>query len=63
MSNSRFVLDTVAFRERVLQSQKMLEVTKRYAAEKAGENTHLKPFIGFDRAKTIIYPNTKEHPS
>ena len=63
MSNSRFVLDTVVFRERVLQSQKMLEVTKRYATEKAGENTHLKPFIGFDRAKTIIYPNTKEHPS
>ncbi|MCR5236461.1 MAG: hypothetical protein K6E34_04565 [Lachnospiraceae bacterium] len=63
MSNSRFVLDPVAFRERVLQSDRMLEVTKRYAAERAGKDSHLKPFIGFDRAKTIIYPNTKEHPS
>ena len=63
MSKVKFVLDTAAFRTQVLQSGEMLELTKSYAEKQAGDNTHLKPFIGFDRAKTIIYPNTKENPS
>ena len=58
-----FKLDKEAFRKEVLQSDAMLEITKSYAAKMAGGDTHIKPFIGFDRAKTIIYPNTKEYPS
>ncbi len=63
MNKCRFVLDTAAFRTQVLQSDGMLKLAEQKAKEKAGANTHLKPFIGFDRAKTIIYPNSKEHPS
>ena len=63
MNNVKFELDHAAFRKNVLQADSMLEITKRYASQKAGNNTHLKPFIGFDRAKTIIYPNTRENPS
>lgn len=63
MSKTAFKLDKEAFRREVLQSDAMLEVTKAHARELAGDSTHLKPFIGFDRAKTIIYPNTMEHPS
>ncbi len=62
MSDVKFVLDKAAFRRLVMQSSSMLQLTEKYARQKAGSDTHLKPFIGFDRAKTIIYPNTKEHP-
>lgn len=58
-----FKLDTAGFRKEVLQSSGMLEASRSFASQKAGSGTHLKSFIGFDRAKTIVYPNTKEHPS
>lgn len=63
MSEIEFVLDTTAFRKLVLQSPEMLSLTESEAAKRAGSDEHLKSFIGFDRAKTIIYPNTKEYPS
>lgn len=63
MSEIKFVLDTKAFRELVLQSPEMLSLTESEASKRAGSDEHLKSFIGFDRAKTIIYPNTKEYPS
>lgn len=63
MSNVKFTLDTSAFRRLVLQSPEMLAMTEREASKIADDNTHMKSFIGFDRAKTIIYPNTKEYPS
>ncbi len=63
MSEVKFVLDYAAFRQLVLQSPEMRALTEREAQKRAGTNTHLKPFIGYDRAKTIIYPNTKEYPS
>ena len=62
MSNVKFELDKAAFRKVVMQSPEMLAITEKYARTKSGSDTHLKPFIGFDRAKTIIYPNTKENP-
>ena len=63
MSDVEFELDTVAFRKLVLQSPEMLALTESEARKIADADTHIKPFIGFDRAKTIIYPNTKEYPS
>ncbi len=63
MSEIEFVLDTTAFRKLVLQSPEMLSLTESEAAKRAGSDEYLKSFIGFDRAKTIIYPNTKEYPS
>ena len=62
MSNVRFELDKAAFGREVLRSHEMLSLTKEYASKQAGADTHLKSFIGYDRAKTIIYPDTKEHP-
>lgn len=40
---------------KLLQSAEMLELTERYARERAGVDGELKPFIGFDRAKTFVY--------
>lgn len=44
----------------LLQSQEMLSLTERYAQERSGGEGELKPFIGFDRAKTIVYTSNKE---
>lgn len=35
-----------------LQSQEMLKLTEKYAGQYEGEK---KSFIGFDRAKTVVY--------
>lgn len=63
MSSVEFKLDKKNFRTEVLQSKEMLKITEEYAQQEAGSDTHLKPFIGFDRAHTIVYPNTRRHPS
>ena len=63
MSEVKFELDKAAFRKLVLQSPEMLAATRKAAGQKAGPDTHLKSFIGYDRAMTIIYPNTTRHPS
>lgn len=63
MSSVEFKLDKKNFRTEVMQSKEMLETTKEYAQREAGSETHLKSFVGFDRAQTIIYPNTRRHPS
>ena len=44
-----------------LQSSEMLAVTERYARERAGADGDIKPFVGFDRAKTIVYSTGKEN--
>ncbi len=62
MNDVKFKLDQAAFRSEVLQSSEMLNLTKEYAAKQGGKDTHMKPFIGYDRAKTIVYPNTKRNP-
>jgi len=61
MSKVEFKLDKTAFRTEVLQSPGMLKAVESAARTKAGNDSHIKPFIGFDRAKAIIYPNTPRH--
>lgn len=62
MSKVKFELDTAGVRKNILQADYMFEYVKKTANSKSGSDQHIKPFIGFDRAKAIIYPNTKEHP-
>ena len=38
----------------LLKSPPMLALTEKYAHGRAGANDEVKPFIGFDRAKTFI---------
>lgn len=61
MSKVKFELDRSGVRKCILQSQEMLEHVTSVASSRCGSDQHIKPFIGFDRAKAIIYPNTKEH--
>lgn len=58
MANT-FKPDSAAIR-RLLQSDEMLSLTEQYARSRAGADGELKPFVGFDRAKTIIYTSHKE---
>ena len=44
----------------LLQSPPMLALTERYAHGRAGADGQTKSFVGFDRAKTIIYSTGKE---
>lgn len=54
--------DYKTFRTEVLQADWMKEFIEQEAKKQAKSDSHVKPFIGVDRAKAIIYPNTKEHP-
>ena len=45
---------------KLLQSADMLRLTEKYARGRAGGDGEIKPFIGFDRAKTIVYTSNKE---
>lgn len=45
---------------RLLQSEEMKQMTERYARGRAGADGEMKSFIGYDRAKTIIYTSNKE---
>lgn len=60
MSKVEFKLDSKGVRA-MLQSDMMLPVIEKYAQKKAGADTHIKTFVGFDRVKSIIYPNTENH--
>lgn len=62
MSKTTFELDGKAFGTEVLQADWMLKHIEAEAKSQAESDQHVKPFVGFDRAKAIIYPNTKEHP-
>ena len=44
----------------LLQSPEMLALTEQYAQGRAGASGEVKPFVGFDRAKTIVYTVGKE---
>lgn len=46
--------------KKLLQSPEMLKLTEEYARGRAGADGEVKPFIGFDRAKTIVYTSNKE---
>lgn len=55
MSKIEFELDTSAVRSEILQSDFMLTFIEGEAKKQAGSDEEIKPFIGFDRAKAIIY--------
>lgn len=44
----------------LLQSPEMLALTEQYAQGRAGAEGEIKPFIGYDRAKTIVYSIGRE---
>ena len=61
MSKVKFKLDKSAVKREILQSDWMKSHIEEVAEKQADRDSHIKSFIGFDRAKAIIYPNTKEH--
>lgn len=60
MSNVTFKLDKAGVK-RLLQSEETLKLCEDIANSKKSSDEHIKSFVGFDRAKAIIYPNTKEY--
>lgn len=56
-----FKLNTTVVRKEILQADWMLQYVENEANKRCGADEHVKSFIGFDRAKAIIYPDTKEH--
>lgn len=59
MADTKFVKNDAGIRD-TLQSPEMLALTEQYARDRAGADGEIKSFIGFDRAKTIIYSSNKE---
>lgn len=59
--NNKFVLDTNGVKTEILQADWMKSYVEQEAQKRADADSHVKSFIGIDRAKAIIYPNTKEH--
>lgn len=45
---------------RLLQSEAMKQITEKYARGRGGAEAEMKSFVGFDRAKTILYTSNKE---
>lgn len=56
-NKGKFVADSAAIR-RLLQSEEMQNLTLSYA-QRYGSGDELKPFIGFDRAKTLVYEDSR----
>lgn len=61
MSKIEFKLDKKGVRSEILQAEYMKTFIENEAQKRAGSDSHVKSFIGYDRAKAIIYPNTKEN--
>lgn len=59
MGDTKYVPNNAGIRT-LLQSPEMQSLTEDYARGRAGLDGELKSFIGFDRAKTIIYSAGKE---
>lgn len=59
---SKFKLDIKGVRKEILQADWMQAYIEQEARKQQQADTHIVSFVGFDRAKAIIYPNTKEHP-
>lgn len=60
MSGVVFKLNKAGVKE-ILQSEETLKMCEDFANSKKSSDEHIKSFVGFDRAKAIIYPDTKEH--
>ena len=56
-----FKLDENGVKKEILQADWMKAFIEKEAEKQADSDSHVKSFVGFDRAKAIIYPNTKEH--
>lgn len=61
MSKVEFKLDPKGVRSEILQADWMKSFIESEANKQADSDSHVKTFVGFDRAKAIIYPNTKEN--
>ena len=59
---NKFKIDTKGVRTEILQADFMKDYVEKEAQKMADSDSHVKTFIGYDRAKAIIYPNTKEYP-
>lgn len=62
MTNN-FKLDKAGVRTQILQASWMKDYINGIAESKSDSDHHVKTFTGFDRAKSIIYPNTRKHES
>lgn len=63
MSNIEFKFNASAVKTEILQADWMKSFIETEAKKKADADQHIKSFVGFDRVKAFIYPNTREHPS
>lgn len=59
MANVKYEPNSTGIRA-LLQSDEMLSLTESYAVQMGVSGDDMKPFIGFDRAKTIIYSTDRE---
>ena len=57
-----FKLDTKGVQSEILKADYMASYIEKVARQQAGADTHVTPYIGFDRAKAFIHSNTEEHP-
>lgn len=62
MSKYSFKIDIKGVRQNILQADWMKTYISELANSQAGADSHVKSFMGYDRAKAIIYPNTKGNP-
>jgi len=58
---SNFKLNRDGVKTEILQSSWMKDYVEKEAKKRSGSDSHVKTFIGYDRAKAIIYPDTKEY--
>lgn len=61
MSKVKIKLNTKAIGN-ILKSEEMKQYVESVANQQKDSDSHIKTFVGFDRAKSFIYPNTKRHP-
>lgn len=61
MSKIEFELDIQGVRKEILQADWMNDFIAKEAKKICPSDKHIKSFIGYDRAKTVFYKNTKEH--
>ena len=59
MADVRYVPNDAGIRA-LLQSDEMLALTESYAVQMGAREENMRPFIGFDRAKTIVYSTDRE---
>lgn len=46
----------------LLKSNEVKEYVENKAKTMVDADSHMKSFVGYDRANVFIYPNTKRHP-